>query len=146
MTDETRDDDRRIVVEQSGPGIIPFLAGLAIGAGLALLFAPQTGEETRRDLARRGRQVRDRAQELAGDLRDRAESGLSKARSRVEDGVDSAREAVTRGRRKVSRAVTSGRQAAHQAREDLERRLGAAKSAYRAGMDAKDEDEGEPET
>ena len=31
-------------------GLVTFLTGVAIGAGLALLYAPQTGEETRKKL------------------------------------------------------------------------------------------------
>jgi gas vesicle protein len=147
MTDDMRDDDRRIVIEKSGSGIMPFIAGLAIGAGLALLYAPQSGEQTRRDLARRGRRAKMRAQEMAEDLRDKAGETFDDARARVEDGLDSARSAVGRGRRKVSHAVTSGRQAAGHAREDLERRLAAAKSAaksaYKAGVASADDGDGE---
>jgi gas vesicle protein len=134
MTDDMRDDDRRIVIEKSGSGVMPFIAGLAIGAGLALLYAPQSGEQTRRDLARKGRRVKMRAQEMAEDLRDKAGETFTEARARVEDGLDSARDAVGRGRRKVSHAVRDGRLAAHEAREDLERRLSAAKSAYKSGV------------
>ena len=139
MTDHTRDDDRTVVIEKSGGGVLPFLMGLAVGAGVALLFAPQSGEQTRRDLARTGRRARVRAREMAEDLRDRAEDTYQDARARVADRIDSAREAVGRGRQQVTRAVDSGRAAAQQAREDLERRLSAAKSAYKAGM-ASDED------
>ena len=53
-----------VIVEKREAGIGPFLLGLALGAGAALLFAPQTGEETRRGIARRAR----RAQEAAQDL------------------------------------------------------------------------------
>jgi gas vesicle protein len=134
MSDTMRDDDRTIVIEKSGTGVVPFLVGLAVGAGVALLFAPQTGEKTRRDIARAGRRAQLRARELAGDLRDKAEDTYADARARVEEGLDSARDAVTRGRRKVTGAVDSGRSAARHAREDLERRLSAAKSAYQAGM------------
>ena len=45
-----------IVIEKSEAGIGTFIAGLAIGAGIALLFAPHT-EETRRDIERRARKV-----------------------------------------------------------------------------------------
>lgn len=45
-----------------------FLAGAAVGAALGLLFAPQSGEETRRLIARKasdgGRELRDRGREL----------------------------------------------------------------------------------
>lgn len=143
MSDDMRDDDRRIVIERSGSGVVPFLAGLAIGAGVALLYAPQSGEITRRDLAKRGRRAKVRAQEMAEDLRDRAEDTFDDARSRVEDRIDSARDAVSRGRRKVTRAVGSGRSAATHARQDLERRLSAAKSAYKAGTESSDSSDAE---
>ncbi len=140
MTDRPYPDDRPIVIEKSGPGVVPFLAGLAIGAGVALLFAPQSGEETRRDLVRRGRRAKRRAQEMAEDVRDKAEESYQEARARVEEGLDTAKAAVTRGRSKVTRAVGSGRAAAHEAREELERRLSAAKSAYRTGVAPASED------
>lgn len=54
-----------------------FAAGLIIGglvgAGLALLLAPQAGEDTRRGLARRARR-------LAGDARDRYEEAKERVR------------------------------------------------------------------
>jgi gas vesicle protein len=54
-----------------------FLAGAAVGAAVALLFAPQTGEKTRRMLARRanesGRDLIDRGRELYDKSRDLAD-------------------------------------------------------------------------
>ena len=44
--------------------------GLAVGAGVALLFAPESGVEVRRSLARRGRRVRIRSRDAWDDLRD----------------------------------------------------------------------------
>lgn len=38
----------------SKKGLGKFLGGAAVGAGLALLFAPKTGEETRKDLKEKG--------------------------------------------------------------------------------------------
>ena len=143
MSDNTRDEDRTIVIEKSGAGVVPFLVGLTVGAGVALLFAPQSGEKTRRDIVRSGRRARVRAREMAEDLRDRAEDTFHDARARVDDQLDSARDAVGRGKRKVNRAVGSGRAAASHAREDLERRLSAAKSAYTAGMESPAHGDGE---
>jgi gas vesicle protein len=37
--------------------IVTFLTGAAIGAGLALLFAPQSGEETRKKIKDMGEKV-----------------------------------------------------------------------------------------
>ena len=44
--------------------------GLALGAGAALLFAPQAGEDTRHALARRGRRLTRRGRDAWEDLRD----------------------------------------------------------------------------
>lgn len=40
-----------------------FAVGALIGAGIALLYAPQSGKETRKQLARKARQLKDKAQE-----------------------------------------------------------------------------------
>ncbi len=44
------------------------LAGGIVGAGLALLFAPQTGQRTRKDIARYARKSKTRADEAVEDL------------------------------------------------------------------------------
>lgn len=46
------------------------VAGLVIGAGVALLFAPESGAYTRRALVRRGRRVTMRGRDAWDDLRD----------------------------------------------------------------------------
>jgi gas vesicle protein len=43
----------------SGP-LAAFAIGAAVGAGLALLFAPYSGQETRELLSRRSRDIKDR--------------------------------------------------------------------------------------
>ena len=45
------------------------LLGVAIGASAALLLAPQSGQETRHDIARRGRHLRSHAATAWDDLR-----------------------------------------------------------------------------
>jgi len=44
--------------------------GVVVGAGVALLFAPESGYETRRALVRRGRRVSRRSRDAWDDLRD----------------------------------------------------------------------------
>ena len=52
-----------------------FLTGLAIGAlvgaGVALLFAPQSGEETRRAVSRRAKHLAREARDRYDDVRDK---------------------------------------------------------------------------
>ena len=45
--------------------LVAFIAGAAVGAAVALLFAPATGDETREYLGQRAREGRDRAADAA---------------------------------------------------------------------------------
>jgi len=72
----------------NGAGIlVAFIAGAAVGAAVALLFAPATGEETREYLGQRAREGRDRAadaarqgRELLNKQRDNLTSAFERAR------------------------------------------------------------------
>ncbi|MEI9811293.1 MAG: YtxH domain-containing protein [Acidobacteriota bacterium] len=75
-----------------------FVAGASVGAALALLFAPQSGEETRQYLgskARKGRRklvdVGRDALDRSRDLFDRGRELADEAADMVEEGVESAR-------------------------------------------------------
>ena len=124
-------DEPYVVIEQKQPGIGSFLLGLAVGAGVALLFAPRTGEETRRDLQRRAREVGDQAQDLVSELTESVGSTLQQAKDKVEGRIDAARDAVELKRRQVTNAVDAGRAAAQQARVELEQRIAETKAAYK---------------
>ncbi len=126
------EDEPYVVIEKSEAGTGSFLLGLAIGAGVALLFAPRSGEDTRRDLNRRAHRVKDAAHGMAEDLTDSVRDRFQEARQQVEERIDSARHAVEVKRQQVTQAVHAGRAAAAQAREDLERRIAETKAAYDA--------------
>ena len=53
-----------------GTVLVSFVLGAIAGAAVALLYAPGSGEETRRKLAERAREGRDRAERLAEDGRE----------------------------------------------------------------------------
>jgi gas vesicle protein len=50
---------------EMGPGglLVAFMAGAMVGAAVALLYAPASGEETREYLGQRAREGRDRARQ-----------------------------------------------------------------------------------
>lgn len=129
------DDDPYVVIERHSGSFGSFLVGIALGAGLALLMAPDSGNETRRRLRRSARKVkratREKAEEIADSVTDRYEH----ARRTVEDKLEAARSAIELKRRQAERAMKAGREAAQQAREDLERRIAESKAAYQAGAD-----------
>jgi gas vesicle protein len=81
----------------AGAVMMAFMAGAAVGAAVALLWAPASGEETRDYLGQRAREGRDRAAEAAREGRERAAEAAREGRellNRQRDSVTSAFERV----------------------------------------------------
>lgn len=66
-----------------------FLAGFFVGAlagvASALLFAPQSGEETREQIKQKGIELSDRATQMADEARVKAEQAMNDARVKIEE-------------------------------------------------------------
>jgi gas vesicle protein len=122
-----------VIEKHEDAGIGPFLVGLALGAGVALLFAPRSGRATRREIKRRARRVRDAAEQTVSEVRENVVDSFERARQNVEDQIESARQAVDLKKRQITRAVDAGRAAAEEARLELEQRIAQTKASYRAG-------------
>ena len=135
-------DEPYIVIEKHNGDVSNLIIGVLIGAGVALLFAPKSGVETRADISRRARRASDAVKDAAEDLTTQVVDTYEGARARVEEQIDSARDAIVAKKRQVSRAMDAGREAAQQARGDLERRLAETKAAYNAGADVARSDRG----
>jgi len=125
------DDEAYVVIEQRQPGVGSFIMGLAVGAGLALLFAPRSGQDTRREIERGARRVGDQAQNLITDVTETVGQTIQDAKFRVESRIGTARDAVDLKRRQVTNAVDAGRMAAREARVELEERIAETKAAYK---------------
>jgi gas vesicle protein len=82
--------------ETAGHGRTGFLAGVLfgafLGAGVALLFAPDKGQKTRRELDRRLRSLRHDALDAAGRAGSRAKKELRRRERRLKLELDRARE------------------------------------------------------
>lgn len=72
------------------------LVGLAVGIGVGLLLAPQSGEATRQQLTEQGVMLRDRSGNMTGDLMARAGSLGEQIRTRATDALSQGRELYTR--------------------------------------------------
>ena len=120
-----------VVVERHEAGVGSFIVGLALGAGVALLLAPRSGEETRRALARRAQRAQEAAQELVEDMSGTVAEKFNDVRNRVEEGIEATFDAVDARKRKVSDAFHAGRAAARETRGDLEARIAERKAAYK---------------
>jgi len=85
------------MARNTSDSLVWFIAGAAVGASLALLYAPQTGRDTRRLIARKTREGRDAVVDAGRDLADKGRDLLDKGR-RV---ADDAAELFERGRKLV---------------------------------------------
>ena len=120
-----------VIIEKQEIGIGPFLLGIALGAGVALLFAPQSGQETRRGIARSARRAQDAAQDFVEDVSGTVADKFKEVRSSVEERIEATIDAVDERKRRVTNAYHAGRAAAREARGELEQRIAETKAAYK---------------
>jgi gas vesicle protein len=120
-----------VIVEKREVGIGTFLIGLALGAGVALLLAPQSGEETRRVIARRARRAQDAAQDFVADVSGTVADKFDEVRATVGERIEATFDAVDDKKRRVTNAFHAGRAAAREARGELEQRIAESKAAYK---------------
>ena len=82
-----------------GSFLAGFVIGGLIGAGVALLMAPQSGEETRALIADKSIELRDRAAETAGDVQARAGEFASQTAEAYDQQVKRIQAAVDAGKK-----------------------------------------------
>lgn len=116
------DDYRRDSGDSVSSKLTYLLIGGGIGAILALLFAPKSGQELRGDIADATRKGIDRSREAAQQLsdrageyyeatRERASELYSQAAGRVSEAAQNARDAASRQTGTLSAALDAGRKA-----------------------------------
>lgn len=71
--------------DEFGAFLVGFIVGGLSGAVVALLFAPQTGEETRALIKDKSIELRDRAQQSTEEALARAEAAAQEARARADE-------------------------------------------------------------
>ncbi len=81
--------------DEFGAFLVGFIVGGLTGAVVALLFAPQSGEETRALIKDKSIELRDRASQSAEEVLARAEAAAAEARARAEELTKEARARAT---------------------------------------------------
>lgn len=133
-------DEIVYVRDDSGSGVKWFLAGAVLGGALALLFAPHSGEHTRRMIRRKAEDLRELAEEGLDELGDRFEEGKDRVRDEADRLKERFQDRVEDVRSRASETASAVRGAGHTAREELERRLADARVRRRAAAMADDEE------
>ena len=78
--------------------LLTFLLGVAVGATVAILYAPQAGTETRAQIAEKAGQLKDKAAEMKDTVAERAQEWKEKASAVIQRGTDRPAEAVEAGK------------------------------------------------
>lgn len=92
----------------SGSVLMSFLLGGMVGAGLALLLAPQSGEETRKKI-----------KEFADEVKDKTTGLVDQTKHKVTDLVDEGKEMIEEKKSIFKAAVDAGKDAYEKEKERL---------------------------
>ena len=104
--------------DEFGAFLVGFIVGGLSGAVVALLFAPQTGEETRALIKDKSIELRDKAQMSAEEAIARAEAAAADARARADELAMQLRE---RGQGMVEDVRERGKTAVESVRSKIKR-------------------------
>ena len=86
--------------DNGGSKFVYFLAGVGFGALLGILFAPQSGEETRRMIAEKAEESKDYLLQKGREVK-----------QQTSEYIDRGKEAVSRQKEHLAAAIEAGKQA-----------------------------------
>jgi len=93
----------------SGSILLSFLLGGLVGAGFALLLAPQSGRETRQKIKDLTDDVKEKAMGYAGEVKDKVTTGIDKGKDLYEEkksiittAIEAGKEAYTKEKERLS--------------------------------------------
>jgi gas vesicle protein len=89
--------------------LLALAIGAFAGAGIALLFAPQSGEKTRRDLSRVSKKALDKTQSLGAELCHSIDNMADEIWEKVQHDLDHGRKWTQSSFAQLQRVLDSGR-------------------------------------
>lgn len=95
--------DRKVVAAS-----LLLVAGGVIGAGMALLFAPQSGSRTRKDIVRYSRRAGNRAEEAVDDLAANVSQLVETIGEKTDDLLDKGKGVAGDARKDLIRLIEEG--------------------------------------
>jgi gas vesicle protein len=105
-------------------GALLLLAGAVLGAGVALLVAPQSGRQTRKDIARQVKKTRRKVEGVAGEFADSVTSMVDSIEKKAEELLDQGKDLAKDSKEAVLEVVEEGQERLARQRDRLARLLG----------------------
>jgi gas vesicle protein len=110
------DRDQKIAV-----AALLILAGGIVGAGVALIFAPQSGQRTRKDIVRYARKTKNRADEAVDDLSATVSDLVDTIGDKTDDLLEKGKGVAGSARKDLIRLIEEGASRLEQFRTKLSR-------------------------
>jgi gas vesicle protein len=89
-------------------GALMLVAGGIIGAGVALLFAPQSGKRTRKDIVRLAKKTRYKAEDVVDNFTDTLSDMVEAVGVKASDILDQGKDLAYDAKKEVLRAIEDG--------------------------------------
>jgi gas vesicle protein len=100
---ETRNENSKL------NGALLFAVGGLVGAGVALLFAPQSGRKTRRNIVHLGKMAKKKSEQIQLQVHHAIDSLVDDISEKMQEGVDRGREWTESTTQGILHALNSGK-------------------------------------
>jgi gas vesicle protein len=99
------------------------LLGSMAGAGVALLFAPQSGQKTRRQLKKYGQKAGNRAQEFVGEIAESVDCVVRDALEYSGTGLQKGKKLTDKARHEILEVLEAGKKYLEEEKHKLDKVL-----------------------
>ena len=106
-----------------GTGALLLTAGVLIGAGAALLLAPQSGKDTRKDIARYAKKAKRGAEGVVGEFTDSVSGMVEAVGDKAEDILGKGKDLTLETKKELIGAIEEGRKQLDRQRVKLEKMI-----------------------
>ena len=103
-----------------GKSFVSFLAGSLIGAGVALLYAPQSGERTRQEIKEKAEMTIIRAHKIEEEIKDSLNQLIGDIRSKVNLLIEEGKDIAEDKKREILEAIEAGKKVLEEQKERLQ--------------------------
>lgn len=101
-----------------------FLVGGLIGAAIALLYAPQSGRETRKDISKTARRIKRETVHLVEDAVDSINTLAGEVRDKVTDVIERGKDLSDTAKREIIKNLEQGQKVMEKQRKRIIEALG----------------------
>jgi len=99
---------------------VSFITGSLIGAGIALLYAPQSGERTRQEIKEKAERTIIKAQKIEEEIKDSVNQLIGDIRSRVNLLIEEGKDIAEDKKQEILAAIEAGKKALEEQRDKLQ--------------------------